>query len=134
MKRLVMILLLIMLVTTTSFSQNTLGRIKQDSTVCITAAQLKETNLIFAEHSKLLQENSLLLKQLSNYKYDNLLLSQADSVKSLQIDNYKSLNSSYLDKINSLNEEITKKNKVLNGWRIGGVTVTVGLVLWLLLK
>lgn len=74
------------------------------------------------------------MKQLSNYKYDNLLLSQADSVKSLQIDNYKSLNSSYLDKINSLNEEITKKNKVLNGWRIGGVTVTVGLVLWLLLK
>lgn len=74
------------------------------------------------------------MKQLSNYKYDNLLLSQADSVKSLQIDNYKSLNSSYLDKINSLNEEIIKKNKVLNGWRIGGVTVTVGLVLWLLLK
>lgn len=74
------------------------------------------------------------MEQLSNYKYDNLLLSQADSVKSLQIDNYKSLNSSYLDKINSLNEEITKKNKVLNGWRIGGVTVTVGLVLWLLLK
>ena len=55
-----------MLTRITSFSQITSNNINQDSTVSIAFDQLKYTNLIFIEHEKLLIENGLLSKQVSN--------------------------------------------------------------------
>lgn len=118
----------------TSSSQNTSTKIDLDSIVLITPSQLKETNLIFAEHQKLLLENSLLYEQVSNYEKANQILTQADSLKSLQLDNYKLLSKSYSDQISTLTNELTKKTKEAICWKVGGISVSIGLLVWLLLK
>lgn len=104
------------------------------SIVLITPIQLKETNLIFAEHWKLLQQNSLLLNQIRNYEEENSLFIKADSIKTLQLQNYKELSDAYSLKIDNLNKEILNKNRTIKTLKIGGITITVGLVIWLLLK
>ena len=134
MKKFVILFFLTLLVTITCFSQNILNEIEKDSIVLITPNQLKETNLIFAEHQKLLKENDLLFKQISNYKLDNELLLYTDSIRNVQIENYKSLIKSYDLKIEQLNKEIIKKNNTILIWKVGSVTVSVGLLVWLLLK
>lgn len=134
MKKRVIVLLLTLLMTITAFSSNTFEETKQDSIVSITSKQLKETNLIFVEHSKLLKENSLLIKQVDNYKHDNNLLLEADSIRNLQIENYQAMSESYRLQLKTLDQEIKKKNKTLLIWKIGGVTVSTGLLLFLLLK
>lgn len=134
MMRLVITLLTILLVKTTSFSQTISTRTEVDSTVLITASQLKETNLIFAEHYKLLQQNSLLSQQLKNYQYSNYILTKSDSLKSVQIQNYKSLSESLNNQINNLNDKLARKSSTITTLGIGGgVVVTLG-ILWLLLK
>ena len=95
---------------------------------------MKETNLIFSEHQKLLKENELLFKQISNYKLDNELLIRADSLRSLQIKNYEGIVSSYDLKVKQLNDEINEKNKTILAWKIGGITISVGLLIWLIVK
>lgn len=76
----------------------------------------------------------MLFKQVENYKQENFLLMKTDSLRFLQLRNYERLSEAYSMKIDNLNEEISKKNKTIMAWKVGGVTVTVGLVLWLLLK
>ena len=105
-----------MLVTTTTFCSSQI-RYKSttalDSTrVIITDKQLKTANLIFIEHSKLLKENKILLKQIDNYKMlDNLNL-KTDSIRLVQINNYE-----------ILNNKLKKKNKKLKVQRnIFGLT------------
>lgn len=134
MKKLVLVLFIIMLPMITSSSQNTSTKIELDSIVLITPSQLKETNLIFAEHQKLLLENSLLYEQVSNYEKANQILTQADSLKSLQLDNYKLLSKSYSDQISTLTNKLTKKTKEAICWKVGGISVSIGLLVWLLLK
>ena len=134
MRKFVILSCLILLTTITCFSQNILVNESNDTVVLITPQQLKETNLIFAEHQKLLVEKKLLLNQLNNYKLDNDLLSYSDSIKSLQVDNYKNLTNSYSIQIEELNQEVQKKNKSLLTWKISSITISVGLLVWLLLK
>lgn len=134
MRKFVILSCLILLTTITCFSQNILVNESNDTVVLITPQQLKETNLIFAEHQKLLVEKKLLLNQLNNYKLDNDLLSYSDSIKSLQVDNYKNLSNSYSIQIEELNQEVQKKNKSLLTWKISSITISVGLLVWLLLK
>lgn len=119
-KKLLILLFLITPMTTTSSFSTILKTIEKDSLVTITPTQLKETNLIFAEHNKLLVENKLLIEQIQNYKEENGLLVKADSIKDIQINNYKST--------------IKDKGKSLLYWKIGGITVSTSLVLLLLLK
>ena len=134
MKKFVILFFLILSMTTMCFSQNISSRIEKDSIVLITPNQLKEANLIFVEHQKLLRENDLLFKQISNYKLDNELLLKTDSLRILQLRNYEGLTESYNLKIEQLNKEIKRKNNTLLAWKVGGVTVGVGLLVWLLLK
>lgn len=134
MRKFVILSCLILLTTITCFSQNILVNESNDTVVLITPQQLKETNLIFAEHQKLLVEKKLLLNQLNNYKLDNDLLSYSDSIKSLQVDNYKNLANSYNIQIEELNQEVQEKNKSLLTWKISSITISVGLLVWLLLK
>ena len=134
MKKFVTLFFLILLMTTTCFSQNILVRENNDTIVLITPKQLKETNLIFAEHQKLLKENSLLFKQISNYKLDNSLLLRTDSLKTLQIKDYENLVTAYSLNIEKLNKEIKKQDKTILTLKISGITVGVGLLVWLLLK
>ena len=128
MKRIATLLLIIILATITCFSSNTLIITPQDSIVSITAQQLKYTNLIFIEHKKLLEENSLLSKQINNYQLEVKTLEQIDSIRKSQIINERIL---YEDQIKELT---SKKNKTITLWKIGGITVSASLVLLLLLK
>ena len=116
------------------FSSNTSIPIKQDSIVLITTSDLKYANLIFVEHNKLLKENSLLRQQVTNYLDLNNQLIQIDSLRLQEITEYNRLNQNYINQINLLNNEVKKKNQIIKGWVIGGVTVSVGLILSLLLK
>ena len=126
-KKLLVTLSITLLTTTTSSSLTISSGIEKDSIVSITPAQLKETNLIFAEHRKLLIENQLLSEQLNNYKEDNKLLVKADSVRQAQMKTYKDWNE-------SLTKNLNKKNKTLFFWKIGGITISSGLLLLLLIK
>ena len=131
MKRTLITLLLITLTKIISFSSTTSTPIEQDSIVSVTASDLKYANLIFVEHKKLLTENSLLYQQLGNCIDLNNQLVQVDSLRKEQI---FELNKKHTKQINDLNKEIKKKNNSILYWQIGGITISVGLILFLLFK
>ena len=126
-KRLFVSLTITLLTATMSFSSTISDRISQDSTVSVTASQLKEANLIFAEHEKLLKENALLYNQINYFRTSVSLLQETDSLRLVQINSYKDYN-------NSLLETIDKKDKTLLYWKVGGIAVSFNLLLFLLLK
>lgn len=130
MKRIVILFSIILLQTTTSFSQI----IWNDSVIGITPIQLKTTNLIFVEHEKLLKENSLLKIQLDNYIKDNQLLTQTDSIRTIQLKSYKDLDTQNKKQIEQLNKDLSRKKRELTVWKIGGLGISVGLLLWLLVN
>ena len=134
MKKILIVSLLTLLTRIIAFSSTTLVPTQQDSIVYITATNIKYANLIFAEHKKMLVENELLHKQLDNYRSLNSQLIHIDSLRRLQVENYKELNESRLLQIEKLNKKVRIQNNHLLGWQIGGVVVSVGLVLLLLLK
>lgn len=134
MKRITILFLTILLVRTICFSSNTSEAIRQGSTVSITSDQLKYTNLIFIEHKKLLEENKLLLQQVQNYKVKTNYLLTTDSLRVAQISNYKLINREYSIQIENLNKTIKKKDRAVTCWKIGGITVSIGLILFLILK
>ena len=134
MKRITLLLLITLLVKIMCFSSNTSGVIKQDSTVLITSDQLKYANLIFVEHKKLLEENRLLYQQVKNYKAKTNNLLKTDSLRVEQIVNYQHINKEHILQIDNLNKAIKKKDRTVTCWKIGGITVSIGLVLFLLLK
>lgn len=134
MKRIVILFLTILLVRTMCFSSNTSEITEQDSTVSITSDQLKYANLIFVEHKKLLEENGLLNLQIQNYQAKTDYLLKTDSLRVVQITNYQHINETYATQIEDLNKAIKKKDRAVTCWKIGGITVSVGLVLFLLLK
>lgn len=116
------------------FSSNISEVTKQDSTVSITSDQLKYANLIFVEHKKLLEENGLLHQQVQNYQVKTDYLLKTDSLRVMQISNYQNINETYATQIEDLNKAIKKKDRAVTCLKIGGITVSVGLVLFLLLK
>ena len=134
MKKSILTFFLILLATTMSFSQTISNEIKRDSTVLITSDQLKRINLIFVEHEALLKTNSLLHQQLANYELNNNLLLRSDSIHKVEIDKYKLLTESFSSEITSLNKEIKRKDRTILTLKIGGITISSGLLLWLLLK
>lgn len=134
MKRIVILFLTILLVRTTCFSSNTSEVTRQGSIASITSDQLKYANLIFVEHKKLLEENGLLYQQVQNYRIKTDYLLKMDSLRVMQISNYQHINKTYVTQIEDLNKAIKKKDRAVTCWKIGGITVSIGLVLFLLLK
>ena len=130
MKRILTIFVIILVARITAFSSTILVETNPDS-IPVSVNDLKYANLIFAEHSKLVQENSLLYKQLDNYRIINSNLEQVDSLRLKQIED---LNYKYSLKVDNLNKEIKDKNKIIRGLQIGSITVGIGLVLALLIK
>lgn len=134
MKRIIVLLLIILLARIIGFSLNTLQETPQDSIVLITSDQLKYANLIFVEHSKLLKENSLLQELVDSYKIKTNMYIETDSLKNEQIVNYQQINKSNESQIKDLNNALKRKESSLNYWKIGGITVSVGLLILLLFK
>lgn len=131
MKRLGILLLITLSVTITCFSTNILKTTNNDSTVLITSNQLKYTNLIFAEHQKLLEENSLLIRQIDNYKNKIVLMNQTDSLRLSQIDNYQKINQIYKDNNQQLLSKISSKSKLITALSVGSFCLGIGLILLL---
>ena len=101
MKRSVILLVISLLTTIAIFSQNTYPKNIGDSLVIITADQLKDVNLIFLEHSYLIDENNLLLEKLD--------------VKDEMIFNYQKMDSINRANVIKLTNELEySKNKVDN--------------------
>ena len=119
------------------FSQNTYPLILNDSLIVISPTQLKQTNLIFLEHRKLSLENSEL--KIQNKNYEKLIFNyQAnDSVKNEQI----SLLTNSLGEYNSIIgeqrvqiEKLQSSKKLYKGITVGGVTISLGLLILLIVK
>lgn len=103
----------------------------------MTPQQLKHTNLIFLEHRKLSTEVDLLIKQVNSLETINRNFAVVDSLRSSQL-NRCMLQAEVNDQvINSLNMQLTKKEKKvkkLRGLTIGGFTVAAGLFAILFVK
>ena len=102
----------------------------QDSLIVITPQQLKQTNLIFLEHSKLKSDVYLLNGKIKLESEINSKLKEAIKIKDITIDNYK-----LIDNINR--DIIAKKEKTLQkykAWTIGGIAITTAGILLLIVK
>ena len=75
-----------------------------------------------------------ILKHPQNYKVNTNYLLTTDSLRVAQMSNYKLINREYSIQIDNLNKAIKKKDRAVTCWKIGGITVSIGLVLFLLLK
>lgn len=122
---------------TACFSQNIYPRILNDSLIVISPTQLKQTNLIFLEHNKLILENQELKSQLNNYSDLVSNYQTNDSIKNTQI----SLLRSNLDKYNTIietqNTQIKKlrsSNKLYKGITIGSFAISFGLLILFITK
>lgn len=96
-------------------------------TVCISTSQLKTTNLIFLEHQYLLRTDSLQRKEINYYKEKDIYWTKIDSLRQEEIQQYKVAQEAYQSKVATL-------EKRLKVWEIGGASVSLGLLIWLLLK
>lgn len=118
-------------------SQNTYPKLTSDSLIVITPQQLKATNLIFLEHKKLKLEVPELNKQIVSYESLINSYAESDSLKNSQIDkltNYMEVSEQVRE--NQLREinKLKSKNQLYKGLSIGGVTVSVMLLITLLIK
>lgn len=122
---------------TACFSENIYPKIYNDSLIVITPIQLKQTNLIFLEHQKLQLENIELNNQINDY---NLMLNNYDymiNVRTKQIDTLNSIIINKDKEINDINKNLEKtklERKIYTGIAIGGITISVSLLLILLLS
>lgn len=118
-------------------SQNTYPKLVNDSLVVITPQQLKATNLIFLEHKKFKLEIPELKKQLTSYESLINSYERTDSVRNAQINRLMLHTQASEQVIQSQLKEINKlesKKKFYKGLTVGGVTVSVVLLITLLLK
>ena len=120
-----------------SFSQTTYPKLTSDSLIVITPQQLKATNLIFLEHKKLKLEVPELNKQIISYESLINSYAKSDSLKNSQIDeltNYMEVSEQVRE--NQLREinKLKSKNQLYKGLSIGGVTISVILLITLLIK
>ena len=105
--------------------------------IVISPTQLKQTNLIFLEHRKLSLENSELKIQNENYEKLIFNYQASDSVKNEQI----GLLTNNLGEYNSIIErqkvqleKLQSSKKLYKGIAVGGVTISLGLLILLIVK
>lgn len=134
MKKLLILLSLILLTKTICSSQTILTETAQDSIVYVTSEQLRYANLIFAEHEKLLTEDSLYKSEIKRLQTNLRIAELTDSLRIEQLDQYEKLNNANYWQIQDLNNNISKKNKTILGLKIGCITVSIGVALLLIFK
>lgn len=120
-----------------SFSQNTYPKIVQDSLLVITPTQLKQTNLIFLDHKRLVLETKELRNQVNDYSNLMDYYSVKDSLKSEKISILLDQTNKYKDTINSQNikiDNLESKNTLFKGFTIGSISISVALLITLFLK
>jgi chemotaxis response regulator CheB len=127
MKKIVLLLLINLLIPISSISQT----ISKDSTVTITATQLKQINLIFNEHDALKKEKAVYLEQIASYErvIDNY--QQLDSVNTVKSKLYKQELQNKEKTISDLNKnlKLSKTKHKIKNWIIGILGGVSGLLL-----
>lgn len=81
-----------------------------------------------------MEENKILNDQIEKYQFKLDLMEDIDSIRVSQLKEYYKLNTAYANDIKKLNAKLSKKNKALIGLEIGSITVTAGLILFLILR
>lgn len=97
----------------------------------ITIEQIKTTNLIFAEHQKLLETVPLLNKQIHNLELINESWKQSDSINRLKLLKYENIIVDNKKSIKDLNKSLKRKQDII---KYGSIASICSLVLCLLLK
>nr|DAK03610.1 MAG TPA: hypothetical protein [Bacteriophage sp.] len=119
------------------FSQTTYPKLTSDSLIVITPQQLKATNLIFLEHKKLKLQVPELNKQIVSY--ESLINSyvRSDSLKNSQVKeltNYIEVSEQVRkDQLREINK-LKSKNQLYKGLSIGGITISIALLITLLIR
>lgn len=130
-KRIIFVLLISLLPMTYCFSQNTLShKNKEDSLVVITATQLKQTNLIFIEHQKLLNQNKEYLNQIDYLEAINQNYRIVDSLRVKQLNVCTDIITVKQDSIDNLKKDLQKskkRNRVKNFF-IGGLASIAAII------
>ena len=134
MRRILVILLISIFQKTLCFSQTIYPRIVSDSLILITSSQLKQTNLIFAEHQKLKSINTQLDTKFNLQEEISSMLNQSTIIKDLQIANLETINDINKSTLLSVNKELIQYKKRQKLLVIGGCTISASLALLLLFK
>lgn len=127
MRKMFLILLMVALTRIVSFSSNISEVTNNDTIVSVSITDIKYANLIFVEHKKLLTENQLLKEQTQDY---NNLVNNMNKVDSLR----KQQNYIHERQIDYLSKECKNKEKAIKYWKVGGITVSIALIIALLVK
>lgn len=129
---------MLLLVSSLAFSQSTYPKVTKDSLIVITPFQLRKTNLIFLEHSKLKLEVKELNKQIVDYESVVSYCKELSNNKQAQID---SLLTSYhrsqliIENKNSIISKQDRKLKVRKTITICGITIgVVGILVGIISK
>lgn len=129
MKRSVILLVISLLTTIATFSQNTYPKNIGDSLVVITSEQLKQANLIFLEHSYLLDENNILVNKID---LQNELILNYHKMDSINRANVIKLS----NELDFSKSKIDRLNKQLNNHKtyfwIGGSALVISIIAFLL--
>ena len=134
MRRILVILLISIFQKTLCFSQTIYPKIVSDSLVLITSSQLKQTNLIFAEHQKLKSMNVQLDAKFDLQEEISSIFNQSAMIKDLQIANLAAINDINKSTLLNINKELNRYKKRQKLLVIGGCTISASLALLLLFK
>ena len=117
-----LLLCLVLIVSTSSFSQDTLK---------ITSEQLRLTNVIFLEHKKFSEQVPLLRQQITNLEQINESWKQTDSIRKSQLLYCNQVIEDKNKSIEGLNKSLKIKQNLI---KYGGTTSVLTIILCLLLK
>lgn len=117
-----LLLCLVLIVSTSSFSQDTLK---------ITSEQLRLTNVIFLEHKKFSKQVPLLQQQITNLEQVNESWKQTDSIRKSQLLYSNQVIEDKNKSIEGLNKSLKRKQNLI---KYGGTASVLTIILCLLLK
>ena len=117
-----LLLCLVLIVSTSSYSQDTLK---------ITSEQLRLTNVIFLEHKKFSEQIPLLNQQITNLEQINESWKQTDSIRKSQLLYCNQVIGDKNKSIEGLNKSLKRKQELI---KYGGTVSVLTIVLCLLLK
>ena len=117
-----LLLCLVLIVSTSSFSQDTLK---------ITSDQLRTANLVFLEHKKFSEQIPLLNQQITNLEQINESWKQTDSIRKSQLLYSNQVIEDKNKSIEGLNKSLKRKDSII---KYGGTASVLTIILCLLLK
>ena len=117
-----LLLCLVLIGSTSSFSQDTLK---------ITSDQLRTANLVFLEHKKFSEQIPLLNQQITNLEQINESWKQTDSIRKSQLLYCNQVIEDKNKSIEGLNKSLKRKDSII---KYGGTVSVLTIILCLLLK